>query len=125
MYLHFVLGVYAPLTYNSAVKAGVTSEQVSVMVSNAEKYSGPLTITLILLGYSTEIVLLFGILSGKFGLKKRIAAYIFGGYAILVLVFLLIAKLTGEWGITGSLESLLETTFFIPAFLYWRQKGVN
>lgn len=74
MYLHFVLGVYAPLTYNSAVKAGVTSEQVSVMVSNAEKYSGPLTITLILLGYSTEIVLLFGILSGKFGLKKRIAA---------------------------------------------------
>lgn len=125
MYLHFVLGVYAPLTYNSAVKAGVTAEQVSVMVSNAEKYSGPLTITLILLGYSTEIVLLFGILSGKFGLKKRIAAYIFGGYAILVLVFLLIAKLTGEWGITGSLESLLETTFFIPAFLYWRQKGAN
>ena len=122
MYLHFVLGVYAPLTYNSAIKAGVSSEQITTMVSNAEQYLNPLTITLILLGYSTEIVLLFGLLSGKFGLKKRIAAYMFGGYAILVLVVILICRLTGEWGLTGSLESLLETTFFIPAFLYWKRK---
>lgn len=124
MYLHFVLGVYAPLTYNSAIKAGVTADRISVMINNAESYLNPLTIILILLGYSTEIVLLFGILSGKFGLKKRIAAYMFGGYVILVLVFVSIAVLTGEWGITGSLESLLETTFFIPPFLYWRQKEV-
>jgi hypothetical protein len=122
LYLHFVLGVYAPITYNSAIKAGVTSEQVVVMVSNAEHYLNPLTITLILLGYSTEIVLLYGILSGKFGINKLIARSMFGCYVILVFLFVLIAKITGEWGITGSLESLLETTFFIPVFLYWRQK---
>ena len=27
LYMHFTLGVYAPLTYNSAVKAGVSAEQ--------------------------------------------------------------------------------------------------
>ena len=122
MYLHFVLGVYVPLTYNSAIKAGVSSEQITTLVSNAEQYLNPLSITLILLGYSTEIVLLFGILSGKFGLKKRLAAYVFGGYVILVIIVILICKLTGEWGLTGSLESFLETTFFIPAFLYWKKK---
>ena len=36
-------------------------------------------------------------------------------------MFILVAKLIGDWGITGSLESLLETTFFIPAYLYWRK----
>ena len=122
LYMHFAIGVYAPLTYNSAAKAGVTPEQFSVMLSNAESYLNPLTLTLIFLGYSTEIVLLYGILSGKFGIKKRVAAYMFGGYAMLALVFILTAKLIGDWGITCSLESLLEPTFFIPAFLYWRQK---
>ncbi|MCR5328525.1 MAG: hypothetical protein K6E12_06730 [Saccharofermentans sp.] len=121
LYMHFFIGVYAPLTYNSAVKAGVTTEQVSLMVSNAEYYLNPLTLTLIILGYSTEIVLLYGILSGKFGLKKRTAAFMFGGYLILALLFVLVAWITGEWGISCSLESLLETTFFIPAFLYWRK----
>lgn len=29
--MHFALGVYAPLTYNSAVKAGVGAEQFSLM----------------------------------------------------------------------------------------------
>ncbi len=78
-------------------------------------------IVIILLGYSTDIILLIGFLSGKFGLKKRIVLFEIGGYVILVLIFILIAKLTGEWGITGSLESLLETTFFIPAYLYWHK----
>jgi len=45
----------------------------------------------------------------------------FGGYFILVLLFVLAAKITGEWGILGSVESLLEMTFFIPAFLNWRK----
>ena len=40
-----------------------------------------------------------------------------GVYAVAFGVFLLIGKLTGEWGLTGSLESLFETTFFIPAYL--------
>jgi hypothetical protein len=46
----------------------------------------------------------------------------FGGYAVVAAILILIAKLSRDWGITCSLESLLETTFFIPAFLYWRQK---
>jgi hypothetical protein len=122
LYMHFTLGVYAPLTYNSAVKAGVSAEQFSVLLKNAESYLNPLTGILVILGYSTEIVLIFGILSGKFGLKKRLAAYVFGGYVILVIIVILICKLTGEWGLTGSLESFLETTFFIPAFRYWKKK---
>jgi hypothetical protein len=122
LYMHFVLGVYAPLTYNSAVKAGITAEQFSVLLANAESYLNPLTIVLVILGYSTEIVLIFGILSGKFGLKKRLVSFMFGGYAVVVLVFALIAKLTGEYGILGSVESLLEMTFFIPAYIYWRKE---
>ena len=122
LYMHFAIGVYAPLTYNSAVKAGVNQEQFTVMLSNAESWLNPLTFTLIALGYSTEIVLLYGILSGRFGLKKRVAAFMFGGYAVGAAILILIAKLIGDLGITCSLESLLETTFFIPAFLYWRKK---
>ena len=119
LYMHFVLGVYAPLTYNSAVKAGVTAEQFTALLANAESYLNPLTIVLVILGYSTEIVLIFGILSGKFGLRKRLVSFMFGGYALVILVFALIAKLTGEYGILGSVESLLEMTFFIPAYIYW------
>ena len=122
LYMHFALGVYAPLTYNSAVKAGITAEQFSVLLANAESYMNPLTIVLIILGYSTEIVLIYGILSGKFGLRKRLVSLMFGGYALVVLAFALIAKLTGEYGILGSVESLLEMTFFIPAFIYWRKE---
>ena len=119
LYMHFVLGVYAPLTYNSAVKAGVTAEQFSVLLANAESYMNPLTLVLVILGYSTEIVLIYGILSGRFGLKKRLVSFMFGGYTLLVLVIALIAKLTGEYGLLGSVESLLEMTFFIPAYFYW------
>ena len=119
LYMHFALGIYAPLTYNSAVKAGITAEQFLVLLANAESYLNPLTIALVILGYSTEIVLIFGILSGKFGLRKRLVSFMFGGYALVVLVFALIAKLTGEYGILGSVESLLEMTFFIPAYIYW------
>ena len=122
LYMHFALGVYAPLTYNSAVKAGITAEQFSVLLANAESYMNPLTIVLVILGYSTEIVLIYGILSGKFGLRKRLVSLMFGGYALVVLAFALIAKLTGEYGILGSVESLLEMTFFIPAFIYWRKE---
>ena len=121
LYMHFALGVYAPLTYNSAVKAGITAEQFSVLLANAESYLNPLTIALVILGYSTEIVLIYGILSGKFGLRKRLVSFMFGGYVLVVLAFALIAKLTGEYGILGSVESLLEMTFFIPAYIYWRK----
>lgn len=123
LYMHFALGVYAPLTYNSAVKAGVTAEQFSVLLANAESYMNPLTLVLVILGYSTEIVLIYGILSGRSGLKKRLLLFMFGGYALAVLVLVLTAKLTGEYGILGSVESLLEMTFFIPAYCYWRKEG--
>lgn len=122
LYMHFALGVYAPLTYNSAVKAGITAEQFSVLLANAESYMNPLTIVLVILGYSTEIVLIYGILIGKFGLRKRIVSFMFGGYALVVLALALIAKLTGEYGILGSVESLLEMTFFIPAYIYWSKE---
>jgi hypothetical protein len=122
LYMHFTLGVYAPLTYNSAVKAGVTAEQFSVLLKNAESYLNPLTGILVILGYSTEIILIFGILSGRFVLKKRVLPLMFGGYFALVAVIVLIAKITGEFGLLGSTESLLEMTFFIPAFCYWKKE---
>lgn len=122
LYMHFTLGVYAPLTYNSAVKAGVTAEQFSVLLKNAESYLNPLTGVLVILGYSTEIVLIYGILSGRFGLKKRVLPLMFGGYFALVAVIVLIAKIMGEFGLLGSTESLLEMTFFIPAFCYWKKE---
>jgi hypothetical protein len=122
LYMHFTLGVYAPLTYNSAVKAGVSAEQFSVLLKNAESYLNPLTGILVILGYSTEIVLIYGILSGKFSLKKRLLPIMFGGYFALVAVIVLIAKITGEFGLLGSTESLLEMTFFIPAYIYWRKE---
>lgn len=46
----------------------------------------------------------------------------FGGYALVILVMALIAKMTGEYGILGSAESLLEMTFFIPPMVYWRKE---
>ena len=122
LYMHFTLGVYSPLTYRSAINAGVSESQIVTLIEHAQSYLNPLTYTLAILGYLTEIILIYGILSGKFDLKKRNVFYIFGGYFILVLIFVVFAKITGEWGVTGSLESLLEMTFFIPAYLYWRKK---
>ena len=122
LYMHFTLGVYSPLTYRSAINAGVSESQIVTLIEHAQSYLNPLTYTLAILGYLTEIILIYGILSGKFGLKKRNVFYIFGGYFILVLIFVVFAKITGEWGLMGSLESLLEMTFFIPAYLYWRVK---
>jgi hypothetical protein len=122
LYMHFTLGVYSPLTYRSAINAGVSESQIVTLIEHAQSYLNPLTYTLAILGYLTEIILIYGVLSGKFGLKKRNVFYIFGGYFILVLIFVVFAKITGEWGLTGSLESLLEMTFFIPAYLYWRKK---
>ena len=122
LYMHFTLGVYSPLTYRSAINAGVSESQIVTLIEHAQSYLNPLTYTLAILGYLTEIILIYGVLSGKIGLKKRTVFYIFGGYFILVLIFVVFAKITGEWGVTGSLESLLEMTFFIPAYLYWRKK---
>ena len=93
------------------------------MVQNADAYLSPFTFVLVILGYFTEIVIITGVLSGKFGLKKRTLLYMYGGYAVVFGVFLLFGKLTGEWGLTGSLESLFETTFFIPAYLYWKKNS--
>lgn len=123
LYMHFTLGVYSPLTYMSAVRAGITETQAAGLIDHAQSYLEPMTYTLAILGYTTEIILIYGILSGKFGLKKRTVLYMFGGYILLVLIFIVAAKITGEWGITGSLESLLEMTFFIPAFLYWKRNA--
>ena len=119
--MHFTLGVYSPLTYMSAMKAGVSDAQTAALIEHAQAYLNPLTLTLAILGYLTEIILIYGILSGRFGLKRRTVPYMFGGYIILVLLFVLAAKVTGEWGLLGSVESLLEMTFFIPAYLYWRK----
>ncbi len=125
LYMHFTLGVYSPLTYRSALNEGVSESQIVAIIEHAQSYLNPLTYTLAILGYLTEIVLIYGILSGKFDLKKRTVLYIFGGYFILVLIFVVFAKITGEWGVTGSLESLLEMTFFIPAYLYWKENQMR
>lgn len=37
----------------------------------------------------------------------------------MILAVILISKLTGEWGFTGSLESLFEMTFFLPGYLHF------
>ena len=122
LYMHYVLGVYSPLTFQSALKAGISESLAIQMIQNANAYMNPLTVVLVVLGYFTEIVILFGVISGKFGLKRRVLLFTYGGYAILVGVVLLIGRLTGEWGFVGSLESLFETTFFIPAYFYWSRR---
>jgi hypothetical protein len=67
-------------------------------------------------------VIIAGILSGKIRLKKRVLLFMYGGYALLLGLVLLVCKCSGECGFVGSMESLFETTFFIPAFIYWRRK---
>ena len=124
LYMHYTLGVYSPLTFQSAHKAGVSEDMATELIQKANSYMNPLTAVLVVLGYFTELVLIYGILSGKFGLKKRTLLYMYGGYAIIFGIFMLIGVCTGEWGLTGSLESLFETTFFIPSLLYWR-KSLN
>ena len=37
-------------------------------------------------------------------------------YAIVAGLVILLSKLLGEPGLTGGLESLFETTFFLPTF---------
>lgn len=124
LYMHYTLGVYSPLTFMSAIKAGVPEHLAIDMIQRANAYMDPLTWVLVILGYFTELVLIVGILSGRISLRKRVLLYMYGGYAIVFAIFILIGKTTNEWGLTGSLESLFETTFFIPALIYWHNKDL-
>ena len=122
LYMHYTLGVYSPLTFMSAIKAGVPEQQAINLIQRANSYMNPLTAVLIILGYLTEAVLIVGILSGKIALKRRVLLYMYGGYALFLGLVVLICFLSGEWGFIGPVESIFETTFFIPPFLYWRKK---
>ena len=77
---------------------------------------------LLLCGYITEFIVIAGILSGKFGLKKRFLLFMYLGYAIVYALVILIVKISGITGLRGGLESLFETTFFLPAFFAWKKK---
>ncbi|MCR5762306.1 MAG: hypothetical protein K6G00_02860 [Treponema sp.] len=46
-------------------------------------------------------------------------------YAIVAGLVILLSKLLGEPGLTGRLESLFETTFFLPAFFAWENNFRN
>lgn len=43
-------------------------------------------------------------------------------YAIVAALVILLSKLLGEPGLIGGLESLFETTFFLPAFFAWKNE---
>ena len=125
LYIHFTFGVYSPLTFQSAIRAGVTEAMATELIQNANAYLEPLSMVLVALGYFTELVIICGILSGSFGFKKRPLLYMYGGYALIFGLFLGIGSITKEWGLAGSLESLFETTFFIPALLFWKKKAAS
>ena len=116
LYCHFVLGVYNPLTYQGAIKAGIQENQIVKVLENSAEYLMPLTMTIVLCGYMAEIIVIIGILSGKFGLKKRFLLFMYMGYAILLLILIFITKFCGIYGLKGGHESLFEMTFFLPVF---------
>lgn len=122
LYCHFVLGVYNPLTYQSAIKAGVSESQIVQVLESAALYLNPLTMAIVLCGYITELIVIVGVLSGKFGLKKRFLLFMYLGYAIFYTFVILLVKITGITGLRGVLESLFETTFFLPAFFAWKKQ---
>ena len=122
LYCHFVLGVYNPLTYQSAIKAGVSESQIVQVLESAALYLNPLTMAIVLCGYITELIVIAGVLSGKFGLKKRFLIFMYLGYTLVYLLVILLVKLTGITGLRGGLESLFETTFFLPAFFAWKKQ---
>ena len=122
LYCHFVLGVYNPLTYQSGIKAGISENQIVQTLESASLYLNPLTMAIVLCGYITELIVIAGVLSGKFGLKKRFLLFMYLGYAIFYAFVILLVKLTGITGLRGGLESLFETTFFLPAFFAWKKE---
>ena len=77
---------------------------------------------IVLCGYITELIVIAGVLSGKFGLKKRFLLFMYLGYTLVYLLVILLVKLTGITGLRGGLESLFETTFFLPAFFAWKKQ---
>lgn len=122
LYCHFTLGVYNPLTYQAAIKAGIQEEELIHLLENAGRYLNPLTMTIVICGYTAEIIVIVGILSGKFGLKKRFLLFMYAGYALFTVLVVFISKFAGESGLQGGLESLFETTFFLPAFFAWKKQ---
>lgn len=123
LFCHFTLGVYNPLTYQSALKAGLSETQIKVLLENAARFLNPLTMTIVICGYAAEIIVIVGVLSGRFGLKKRFLLFMYGAYALVAALVVVISKLSGESGLTGGLESLFETTFFLPAFFAWKKQS--
>ncbi|MBR1911247.1 MAG: hypothetical protein IJ828_02705 [Treponema sp.] len=125
LYCHFVLGVYNPLTYQSAIKSNVSENQIIGMLEYASGYLMPLTLAIVICGYMAEIIVIVGILSGKFGLKKRFLLFMYMGFACVVLLLFFGSKVFGLAGLKGGRESLFEITFFLPAFFSWKEKSKN
>jgi len=123
LYCHFVLGVYNPLTYQGAIKAGLSESQIVKILENTSEALMPLTLAIVLFGYFTEFIVIAGILSGKFGLKKRFLLFMYTGYMVLLLLILLISDIFDVSGLKGGRESFFEITFFLPAFFAWKKKS--
>lgn len=116
---HFNIGVLAPLVYKAMMASGASEAsfvQVEAMLSAALR---PLNALIVVFLYTQLVVLVYGVVSWRFGLRRPVLLVVLGMTLILALARLVLFRLFGVTGSTGATESILEGMMYFVPLAYW------
>ena len=119
--VHYLAGSLEPMLYKALAESGFDMAGFPALTAALTPWYLPLNAAIILLVYSQLVVLVYGTVSGCFGLPKKTilliplaALVVGGGFSLLTLLF-------GLPGGYGGTESLLEGAMYLIPLLYWRE----
>lgn len=117
---HTQIGVLPPLLYKAMARQGLSDEQFKLVHEGLSAYLSPMTVLIIVLFYTQLAVILYVVLSGRFGLRRRILLYMFGVTLAVTASLALTLSLFGIRGGIGCGESLFEGMMYLIPFWYWK-----
>lgn len=120
---HTQIGVLPPLLYKAMARQGLSDEMFKLVQEGISAYLSPVTALIILLFYTQLAVILYGVLSGRFGLRRRVLLYIPGITLAATAVLALSLSLFGIRGGIGGGESFFEGMLYLIPFWYWKTGG--
>ena len=116
---HTQIGVLPPLLYKAMARQGLSAEASRQTYENISAYLSPVSVLIILLFYTQLAVIIYGVLSGRFGLRRRVLLYMTGVTLVVTAVLALSLSLFGIRGGVGGGESLFEGMMYLIPFWYW------
>lgn len=116
---HTQIGILPPLLYKAIMHQGLSYETFKLVRESISAYLLPVSVLIILLFYTQLAVILYGVLGGKFGLRRRVLLYMAGITLASAAIPALALSLFGIRGGIGGGESLFEGMMYLIPFWYW------